>query len=348
MGNIHCSSIGKDTMVTTLKDVAQHAGVSVKTVSNVVNGWGRMSEETRERVRTALAELHYQPNLPARYLRRPNVGVLALAIPEFNGYFADISNEIIEAASAFGYTILLDPTRAERANEALVINGLSPHLIDGVIFNPLTLEFDDLVENARVPVVLLGERLLDAPYDHVLIDNVAAAYEATRHLIQSGYRRIAAIGSKTVEQPWDGTARLRLQGYKQALTEACLPIDEDIIRPAYEYHREQGAQAMRDLLDLPEPPDGVFCFNDLLALGVLYALDVANIRVPEDIAVVGIDDIEESLYAHPPLTTIAPDKKQIARTAVECLLGRIKGERTGPPEQIMLPFELKIRKSTRA
>ena len=87
-------------------------------------------------MRTALAELHYQPNLPARYLRRPNVGVLALAIPEFNGYFADLSNEIIEAASTCGYTILLDPTRGERANEALVINGLSPHLIDGVIFNP--------------------------------------------------------------------------------------------------------------------------------------------------------------------------------------------------------------------
>ena len=335
-------------MVTTLKDVARHAGVSVKTVSNVVNGWGRMSEETRERVQAALAELNYQPNLPARYLRRPTIGVLALAIPEFNGYFADISNEIIEAASALGYTVLLDPTRGEHTNELLVINGLRPHLIDGVIFNPMTLELDDLTENARVPVVLLGERLLGAPYDHVLIDNVAAAYQATRHLIQLGHRRIAAVGLKTEPHTLDVNVRLRLQGYTQALTEAGLPIDEDLIRTHSNYQRAQGAQVMRDMLNLPEPPDSVFCFNDLLALGVLYALDEAHIRVPEDIAVVGIDDIEESLYAHPPLTTIAPDKKLIARTAVECLLGRIKGERTGPPEQIMLPFELKIRRSTHA
>lgn len=335
-------------MVTTLKDVARHAGVSVKTVSNVVNGWGRMSEETRERVQAALAELNYQPNLPARYLRRPTVGVLALAIPEFNGYFADISNEIIEVATEYGYTVLLDPTRGEHTNELLVINGLRPHLIDGVIFNPMTLQLHDLTENARVPIVLLGERLLGAPYDHVLIDNVAAAYEATRHLIQLGRRRIAAVGLKTEPDTLDMNVRLRLQGYKQALTEARLPIDEDLIKAPHYYQRAQAAQVMRDLLKLPEPPDSVFCFNDLLALGVLYALDEANVRVPEDIAVVGIDDIEESAFAHPPLTTIAPDKKQIARVAVKFLVERIKEKRTGPPEQIMLPFELKVRKSTRA
>lgn len=340
-------SIRKNTMVTTLKDVARHAGVSVKTVSNVVNGWGRMSEETRERVQAAIAELHYQPNLPARYLRRPTVGVIALAIPEFNGYFADISNAIIEAASALGYTVLLDPTRGDHTNELLVINGLRPHLIDGVIFNPMTLNPDDLAEHVRVPIVLLGERLLDAPYDHVLINNIDAAYQATRHLVQSGHRRIAAIGLKTKEQTTGGTSLLRLQGYKQALRGASLPINEHLIRAVYEFDRTQGAQAMRDLLALPEPPDGVFCFNDLLALGVLHVLDDANMRVPDDIAVVGFDDIEECQYAHPQLTTIAPDKKQIARVAVEFLIGRIKGERTGPPEQVMLPFELKVRKSTR-
>lgn len=339
-------SVGKEIMVTTLKDVARHAGVSVKTVSNVVNGWGRMSDETRERVQVALAELNYQPNLPARYLRRPTIGVLALAIPEFDGYFADIGNEIIEAASTRGYTVLLDPTRGEHANELLVINGLRPHLIDGVIFNPMTLEHDDLEEHARLPIVLLGERLLETSYDHVIIDNVSAAYQATQHLIQTGHRRIAAIGTKTAVQPWDGTSRLRLEGYRRALTEAGLPIDEDLIRPAYDYHQKQGAQAMHDLLNLSEPPDGVFCFNDLLALGVLHILDEANIHVPDEIAVVGFDDIEECRYSHPTLTTIAPDKKQIAQVAVELLLERIKGTRDGAAKQITLPFELKIRKST--
>jgi DNA-binding LacI/PurR family transcriptional regulator len=333
-------------MAATLKDVAQRAGVSIKTVSNAVNGLGRMSDETRERVQAALVELQYQPNLPARYLRRSTVGVLALAIPDFNSYFADIGDEVISAASAVGYTVLVDHTRGTRANEALVINGLRPPLIDGVILNAMELEPEDLAAHVQIPTVLLGERLFHAPYDHVMIDNVAAAYEATHHLIQQGYQRIAAIGLKPSEQASEGTSRYRLSGYRKALEDAGFVYNEMFIKSAYYYNRVEGMQAMQELLELPEPPDAVFCFNDLLALGALHALHEAGLSIPEDIAIVGFDDIEESRYSYPTLTTISPDKAQIAKLAVEFLFGRINGTRKEPAECVEVPFELKIRQSS--
>lgn len=333
-------------MPATLKDVAQRAGVSIKTVSNVVNGMGRMSEKTRERVQAALAELQYQPNLPARYLRHSPVGVIALAIPDFNSYFSDISDEVISAAAAVGYTVLIDHTRGARANEALVINGLRPHLIDGVILNAMALEPEDLAEQVQIPTVLLGERLFHVPYDHVMIDNVTAAYQATQHLIQQGYRRIAAIGLNPNEQASESTSRFRLQGYRKCLEDAGLTYDETLVKSAYYYIRAEGMQAMQELLALPEPPDAVFCFNDLLALGALHALHEAGLSIPGDVAVVGFDDIEESRYCYPTLTTISPDKAQIARLAVEFLLGRINGTRKEPAERVEVPFEFKIRQSS--
>lgn len=333
-------------MPATLRDVAQRAGVSIKTVSNVVNGMGRMSGQTRERVQAALEELQYQPNLPARYLRRSTVGVLALAIPDFNSYFSDISDEVISVASAAHYTVLIDHTRGTRTNEALVINGLRPHLIDGVILNALELEPEDLAEHVQIPTVLLGERLFHVPYDHVMIDNVAAAYEATRHLLQQGYRRIAAIGLKPGEQASESTSHFRLNGYRRSLEDAGEAYDETLVKSAYYYNRAEGMQAMQELLALPEPPDAVFCFNDLLALGALHALHEAGRSIPGDIAVVGFDDIEESRYSYPTLTTISPDKACIAKLAVEFLLGRINGTRKGSAERVEVPFELKIRQSS--
>src|SRR5690349_15197305 len=149
-------------MASTLKDVAALAGVSIKTVSNVVHGHPAVAATTRERVRLAIDALQYRPNLGARHLRRARVGVLALAIPDLrNSYFSDVGNAVIAAAAQHGYTVLIDHTGGERANEALVANGLRPHLIDGVILSPLALEPADLAQPERgVPIVLLGERLL--------------------------------------------------------------------------------------------------------------------------------------------------------------------------------------------
>jgi DNA-binding LacI/PurR family transcriptional regulator len=333
-------------MVATLKDVAQRAGVSIKTVSNVVHGYAHVTEEMRERVRAALTELNYQPNLPARYLRKGRVGVLALAIPYLsNPYFADVGNAVINAASLHSYTVLLDHTGGERTKESLVVNGTLPHLVDGVILSPLALEFEDLQpREVELPLVLLGERLLHVPYDHVVIDNVAAARLATQHLLSIGRKRIAAIGAQEVTA--GETARLRLQGYKDALRDAGQPLNPSLIVRASAYERIDGVRAMRTLLALDTPPDAVFCFNDLLALGVIRALHEVGKRVPEDVAVVGFDDIEEGLFSTPSLTTISPDKATIGTRAVSFLLERLDGTRTGEPEQAYVPFHLVIREST--
>ncbi len=333
-------------MATTLKDVAARAGVSIKTVSNVVNERPYITDHTRQRVLAAIEALHYRPNLSARHLRTGRVGVLALAIPDLgNTYFADIGNAVSAAAANHGYTVLLDYTNGERANEALVVNGLRPHLIDGVLLSPLALELDDL-RPARVgiPLVLLGERLFNAPYDHIVPDNVAAARLATRHLLGLGRRRVAAIGVQDIQS--GETARLRLRGYGEALAEVGLAIDPALLVPATSFHRADGARAMRRLLALDQPPDAVFCFNDLLALGAMRALHDAGCRVPEDVAIVGYDDIEEGLFATPSLTTISPDKAAIGRLAVSLLVERIEGRRTEPAACIDVPFRLQVREST--
>lgn len=333
-------------MTATLRDVALRAGVSIKTVSNVIHGNVHVTEEKSRRVRAALEELNYQPNLPARYLRTGRVGVLAFAIPDLrNPYFSDVGNAIVAAASAQSYTVLLDHTGGERQPERLVVNGLRPHLIDGIILNPLALEYEDLQpQQIDVPLVLLGERFFDVPFDHVAIHNVEAARLATHHLVKMGRKRIAAVGAQA--QISGATARLRLQGYTEALTAAGLPLDPQLIVESTSYHRLNGAQAMRHLLSLERPPDAVFCFNDLMALGAIRALHEAKLRIPEDVAVVGFDDIEDGRFASPSLTTVAPDKKQIGALAVSLLLERINGTLTDAPRRVNVPFHLVVREST--
>jgi DNA-binding LacI/PurR family transcriptional regulator len=338
-------------VTATLKDVAQRTGVSIKTVSNVVHNYPHVTEEMRERVRAALEELKYQPNLPARYLRNGRVGVLALAIPHLNNpYFADIGHAIIAAAAAQSYTVLIDCTVGERANEALVLDGLRPHLIDGAILIAHALEPEDIqTREVKVPLVLVGDHLLDVavPYDHLVNDNVAAARLATRHLVDVGRRRIAAIGDQGALSLSDGADHpRRLRGYTEALADAALPVDSELIIQVESYSRRDGAQAIRQLLALDGPPDAVFCFNDLLALGAIRALHEAGCRVPDDIAIVGFDDIEESSFSIPSLTTIAPDKEKMGELAVSFLLGRLAGTRTGPPERVEVPFRLIVREST--
>jgi DNA-binding LacI/PurR family transcriptional regulator len=184
----------------------------------------------------------------------------------------------------------------------------------------------------------------DGPADHVSIDNVAAARVATGHLVDLGRRRIAAIGDQP--RPQSQTAHLRLRGYREELAAAGLPAAAELVIEVEQYHRADGAAAVRRLLALPEPPDALFCFNDLLALGALRALHEHGVRVPEDIAVVGWDDIEDGRYSTPSLTTVRPDKHQIASLAVDFLAVRLGGGSAAPPQEVVADFGLEVREST--
>ncbi|MFD0313165.1 LacI family DNA-binding transcriptional regulator [Streptomyces flavalbus] len=330
----------------TLRDVARRAGVSIRTVSNVVNASVPVSEELRTRVEAALEELDYRPNLVARNLRRGRTGMLAFVVPELDvPYFAELAREVITAARAHGYVVMLDQTDGDGARERELLGRESrATMFDGLLLSPLSLSVDELRERTnRVPVVLLGEHIFNGDFHHVAIDNVAAAREATAHLVALGRRRIAAIG----DQPYSTgeTAQLRTIGYRQALEHAGLPVDDGLVVPTPRFHRHLGAQAMRQLLALPEPPDAVFCYNDLLAIGAMHALTKAGLRVPEDVAVIGVDGIQEGEYSSPTLTTIAPDKTAIARTAVSTLVALIEGT-APPPTDTRAPYRLLCRDST--
>lgn len=330
----------------TLRDVARRAGVSIRTVSNVVNASVPVSEELRTRVEAAVKELDYRPNLVARNLRRGRTGMLALVVPELDvPYFAELAREVITAAREHGYVVMLDQTDGDGERERELLGRESrTTMFDGLLLSPLTISADELRSRTnRVPLVLLGEHIFNGNFHHVAIDNVAAAREATEHLASLGRRRIAAIG----DQPYSTgeTAQLRTIGYRQALQRAGLTVDESLIVPTPRFHRHLGAQAMEELLARPEPPDAVFCYNDLLAIGAMHALARAGVRVPEDIAVIGIDGIQEGEYSSPTLTTIAPDKTQIARSAVSTLLAIIE-DTAPPPADSKAPYRLVIREST--
>ncbi|GGT04720.1 LacI family DNA-binding transcriptional regulator [Streptomyces chromofuscus] len=340
-------------MGASLKDVAALAGVSVKTVSNVVNGYTYVTPHTREKVERALGQLDYRPNLSARNLRQGRTGVIALALPELDApYFAELSRFVIEAATERGWTVLIEQTDGLPAREREVLDGVREQRIDGLIFSPITVGADELsARTDSTALVLLGERVLEGPTHHVAVDNQLAAREVTEHLLSLGRTRIAAIGRQ--DNPNANTAHLRLAGYREALATAGIAYDERLAPATSNYHRADGARLMRQLLDLPQPPDAVFCCNDLLALGALRTALSAGLRVPEDIAIAGFDDIEDGRYSTPTLTTIRPDKEQVARVAVEMLEFQINGARSAGrrrpvPCEVTARHDLIVRESTSA
>jgi DNA-binding LacI/PurR family transcriptional regulator len=331
-------------MATTLRDVAALAGVSMKTVSNVVNGYAFVKPENRRLVEEALTATGYRPNLGARNLRRGRTGFLALMVPELSiPYFGELAALVITAAHRREWKVLIEQTRGTRDRERATLASLGPHLVDGAIISPEALYADDLVDHdPGVPMVVLGERALKVAVDRIAIDSVLAARTAVTHLVELGRRRIACIG----DNPHRGTATLRMQGYRHALAAAGLSVVDDLVAPAEHYRRRDGAEAMGALLRLPHPPDAVLCFNDLLAVGALRAAAEHGCRVPDDLAVVGFDGSEEGAYTIPTLTTRAADKAAIAEGAVERINSRVAGDDGQGAHEIIAPFALEVREST--
>ncbi|WP_258372028.1 MULTISPECIES: LacI family DNA-binding transcriptional regulator [unclassified Curtobacterium] len=331
-----------------LRDVAERAGVSIRTVSNVVNGYARVSEAKRVRVEEAVAELGYRPNVLARNLRNGRSGLIALIVPEIDvPYFAELARAVVSHAQTLGLTVVVDQTDGQPDRERELIQGDgNAVLFDGVIFSPLALSRGDLPAPDRGrALVLLGERIADSGYDHVAIDNVAAARAATEHLFAIGRRRIAAIG----DQPYDTgeTAQLRTRGYESAHEARGVPVDRSLVVPTANFHFSDGARAMTELLEHPDgPPDAVFCYNDLVAMGAMRVLLSQGRRVPEDVALVGFDDIEAAAYQTPSLTTVRPDRETIARLAVERLVAILDGTAEGEPGDHYAGHELVVREST--
>jgi DNA-binding LacI/PurR family transcriptional regulator len=239
----------------------------------------------------------------------------------------------------------MDYTDGDRDTELMLLQGFRERIIDGLVLSPVQLERKDvLARTSGVPLVLIGESVYDVPHDHIAIDNLAASHTAVQHLVSLDRHRIAFIGAHpdANRQP----AHLRLRGYQEALASAGLPFDPTLVAATPQFGRQDGLLGMRELLALPDRPDAVFAYNDLIAIGAMHAILQADLRIPDDIAVIGFDDIEDGRFSNPTLTTISPDKERIGGLAVRSLIARVEGKPVDPPRDMQPPFRLVTREST--
>lgn len=316
--------------------------MSLRTVYNVLGGTVRVGPRTEAKVRAAMDELGYRPHLLAQGLRKGKTQVLAMMVPELDvPYFAELARIVVAAARDHGYAVMIDQTDGNASREREMLYDLArTRLFDGFLVSALGLTIDD-VSRTDVPIVLLGEQFGSDGHDHISIDNVTAAREATDHLLGLGRRRIATIGHRRHE-----TGKTRAMGFIDAHRQRGLPVDDDLVVEVDLFHRSHGAHAVHEVWQQGHRPDGLFCYNDLLALGAMKQLHRMGVSVPDDVAVIGFDGIEDGEYSIPGLSTIAPDKARLATVAVELLIDRIGGVRSGPGEEVTIDHTLVVRGST--
>lgn len=327
-----------------LVDVAELAGVSMKTVSNVINGYAFVADGTRDRVLAAIETTGYRPNLSARNLARGRSGFIALVVPRLDmPYFAALAARVISAAEARGWFVLIHQTDGEARAEHDALEGEFPQRVDGLIVSLQSLDAQDVARRrSTIPLVALGDRSPGPDVPHVGIDNIVAGKLAVQHLVDAGCRRIAMIGSGMTHRSQ------RAQGFFDGLLDAGLPLLPELMRPITDNSGEEGERATKELLDeVGAPPDGLFAVTDWVAFGAMRALDQYGLRVPEDVCVVGFDNIPYSPSFNPSLTTIAPDREAIASRAVDLLADQIDGGSKSMAVQEQVDIELIARESTR-
>jgi len=330
-----------------IKDVAAQAGVSLKTVTNVVHGRPNVGADTRARVQAVIAELGYQPSLAGRQLQSGRSNTVTLAVPRIDEPFLGaLAHAMIVAAKPLGFTVLIDETGGDAEHEALAASGYPGHGVDGVIFSPAAVDPRRFTVMSRAtPMVLLGENLADSAADHVAIDDVASARDVVAHLLDSGRRRIAFLGHQRTSPA--GIAGLRYQGFRQQMTAAGLGVEDGWVIPGPHFSREEGETGVRQAISHLGSIDALVCASDLLAIGAMRALRQHQIRVPDDVAVTGWDNTVDGAYHSPGLTSIAPALTELATLALKALIRRIEGDR-GPGISFVVPHRLIVRESTAA
>ena len=329
--------------MTTIREVAERAGVSYATVSHVINNTRVVSPETRQRVLAAMAELNYRPNALARSLRQGKTNTLGLVLPDSaNPFFAEISRSIEDEAFNKGYSVFLCNTELDTQRELFYVDVLSKKQVDGIIFVAAGDQADslDFLVREGMPVVMIDRNVPNVQVDAVLPDHQLGGFLATQHLLQLGHTRIACIAGPSSITP----SAERITGYRNALEQAGIPYDENLVIRG-DYHAQSGMEITNSLLKMNPRPTAIFALNDLMALGALRAAAEAGCNVPRDLAVVGYDDLELSQYTNPPLTTIAQPKREIGRQAVNLLVNRIS-QKERPTSRLVLPPDLIVRQST--
>ncbi|MBO1330694.1 LacI family DNA-binding transcriptional regulator [Streptomyces sp. VRA16 Mangrove soil] len=335
--------------MATIQDVAKAAGVSAMTVSNVLNDRPNVRPATRQKVLDAIARLDYRVNVAARNLRKGRTGTIGLAVPEVNRpYYGRLASAIIAAAGRHGLRVSIEQTDARRENELAALSQSRTRVYDGVILAAAGLSTSEAQQlKAEVPVVVLGERIFGGPVDHVAMPNVEASRAATRHLVDQGCRHIAFLCGAISDNPEDvDVSSLRRTGYRQALLDAGLPADRRLEYEITEFTMAAGAEWARTTAASRAGVDGVFCVTDTVAMGVLRGFADGGLRVPQDVKVIGFDNVDESAFLVPSLSTVAPDHDVMAERAVDFLVRRIEEPSGGEPEEFVAPYDLVAREST--
>lgn len=329
--------------MATIKDVAARAGISYTTVSHVVNGTRPVSDPVRDKVEAAIAELGYVPSGVARSLRARATGTLGLLVPNAsNPYFAELARGIEDHAERNGYSVILCNSDDDIDKQLRYLRVLVERRIDGLIVATVASDkaFAEALAGLRVPLMLVDRSLDGVTADRVQVDHERGGFLATQHLLELGHRRIACIGGPASTQ----VVQLRAAGYRRALAgakvEALPVVDCAFTSPA-------GYAAAQALLADHEPPTAIFAGNDMIALGVLRAAAERGVRVPEQLSVVGFDDIEVSRYLYPALTTVGQSIGQLGETAAARLLARIRTPDLSAEQQLVEPT-LVLRESTAA
>lgn len=321
----------------TLEEVARQAGVSMKTASNAVNGTGRMAPDTRTRVMAVVEQLGYRVNVAARNLMRGRTGAISLAVPTLKAaYLAELAEAVIEAARDLDLVVYVTtyPDDGVRGSRDYLAQ-FNPQLSDGLLLSMAEHEhLDEGALDVPFPLVCLGSRSTFGTADRVAVDDVADARTATAYLYARGATSVAVVGAHTafdasaIAEASEGNAELRLRGVWEATVAAGRSIDDRLVGiTGYDWTIGSGMRAARSIIDTGVPFNGVVCLNDGLAIGAISALRERGLRVPEDVQVIGFDDIDEAAFLTPPLTTMDSRIEWIARTALERLVARMDGEK---------------------
>ncbi|NIV40003.1 MAG: substrate-binding domain-containing protein [Anaerolineae bacterium] len=331
--------------MATIRDVAKHARVSVATVSHVINDTRYVSPELRQRVLDAIEALDYRPNRLAQALSKRTMPLLALIVPDIsNPYWSHVARAVQDLTDEHDYSVIVCSTDGLLKREVRFLRSLSGW-ISGLIVHPyhVTPRHVNRYMGATVPVVILGDFLTaekhPSNWDCVCGDNQGAAQTAVEHLLDLGHRCIAFIQGPSGTP----TGTRRLAGFRRAFELAGYAVDEGLVVPG-DYTRDAGRKGIARLLDMEHPPTAVFCANDLIALGALETARLRGYRVPQDISVVGFDDIDEAERTSPPLTTIRQPPRRLGVVAAETLIERLTGRTE--PRRISIDFSLMVREST--
>jgi LacI family transcriptional regulator, galactose operon repressor len=325
----------------TIADVAEVAAVSKTTVSHVLSGKRPVASPTRARVQAAIRDLGYRPDGLARSLRTRRTHMVALMIPDIANPFYPLVARGLEEGLDGDYRTFICNTDGDPGREWDFLQEAADRRADGVVLDSFTMEAPriGMLVPAGIQVVRIGTTVIDDPdYDSVHADDRNGAFLATIHLIRKGHRRVAMI------QGPPGAGPARNAGYLRALHSCGLAVDPGLVEPG-EWTRAGGAAAALRLLQRPRPPTGIFCANDLMALGAMDAARELGLAVPGDVALIGFDDIEAAAMVSPPLTTVSNPAYETGLLAGVVLRERMTGEYHGPSRTVTLPCKLVERRT---